>query len=76
MLNTFGKYLRKLRIDRGELTKEMADKLGVTASYISAVETGKRAIPSLWVGKIAELYDLNDDQKAELAAAASQEVNP
>ena len=38
MLTSLGKFLRKLRIDRGEILKDMADKLGVTVSFLSAVE--------------------------------------
>jgi transcriptional regulator with XRE-family HTH domain len=47
MLTEFGQYLRKIRIDCGDLLKDMADKLGVTSSYLSAVETGKRNVPAL-----------------------------
>ena len=46
MLTGFGKELRKLRIMAGELIRDMADKLEVTASYLSAVETGKRQVPN------------------------------
>ena len=38
MLTSFGKTLRKLRIDNEELLKDMALKLGVTLAYLSAVE--------------------------------------
>jgi transcriptional regulator with XRE-family HTH domain len=72
MLTEFGRYLRKLRIDHGELIKDMAEKLGVTASYVSAVETGKRNIPANWVDTIAELYNLDFIQKQEFADAASR----
>ncbi len=41
----FGKFSRKLRIENDELLRDMANKLGVTASYLSAVEIGKRNIP-------------------------------
>lgn len=44
-LTEFGKFSRKLRIDNGELLKDMAIKLNVTVSYLSAVEIGKRNIP-------------------------------
>ena len=46
MLTEFGQYLRKLRIDHGDFLKDMSDVLGVTPSYLSAVETGKRNVPS------------------------------
>ncbi len=70
MLTDFGRYLRKLRIDCGELIKDMAAKLEVTASYLSAVETGKRNIPAGWVQQIADLYGLDEAQHAALGKAA------
>ena len=70
MLTEFGQYLRKLRIDCGEILKGMADKLGVTSSYLSAVETGKRNIPDDWVEKISQLYGLDMIQQDFLRDAA------
>lgn len=70
MLTPFGKYLRKLRIDRGHLLKNMADLLKVTSSYLSAVETGKRAVPSEWPQKIASEYGLVAQEEAELVRLA------
>jgi transcriptional regulator with XRE-family HTH domain len=66
MLTATGKFLRKIRIDRGELLRDMADYLGVTASYVSAVETGKRAYPREWTEQIVTAYNLNDAQRREL----------
>jgi transcriptional regulator with XRE-family HTH domain len=74
MLTEFGRYLRKFRIDCGELLKDMADKLGVTPSYLSAIETGKRNIPENWVEKIAGLYHLDLIEKDQLADAAANSV--
>jgi transcriptional regulator with XRE-family HTH domain len=73
MLTEFGQYLRKLRIDCDELLKDMSDKLGVTSSYLSAVETGKRNIPDDWVEKISKYYSLHmfDKEALQIAAANS-----
>lgn len=60
MLTPFGRFLRKLRIDRGEIMKDMAEKLQVTASFLSAVEVGKKAAPDAWATTIARLYNLVD----------------
>ena len=46
MLTALGRFLRKIRIDRNELLKDMADKLEVSASFLSAVENGKKSMPS------------------------------
>ncbi|MEK3935908.1 helix-turn-helix transcriptional regulator [Sporosarcina sp. FSL W7-1349] len=66
MLNSFGKFCRKLRIDKGELLKDMATRLGVTSSYLSAVENGKRNVPRNWIEKISEMYSLNEQEIGEL----------
>lgn len=62
MLSSFGKFTRKLRIDNMELLKDMAEKLEVTTSYLSAVEMGKRNIPSSWKEIIAQGYSLDKQQ--------------
>jgi len=66
MLTLFGKFCRKLRIEQGELLKEMADKLGVSASYLSAVEVGKRNVPNDWLDRLSSIYSLNASEQAEL----------
>lgn len=65
-LTEFGKFLRKLRIDNGELLKDMAIKLNVTPSFLSLIETGKRSIPKKLEEEIKETYSLNLEQKEEL----------
>jgi transcriptional regulator with XRE-family HTH domain len=68
MLTSFGRFVRKMRIDAGYLLKDMADHLGVTASYLSAVEMGKRRIPNDWFDKISIFFSLSPDKKNELMA--------
>ena len=70
MLTDFGRFLRKIRIDCGEILKDMAEKLNVSAAYLSAVEMGKRNIPEQWVNKISELYALSVEDKEKLNSAA------
>ena len=72
MLTDFGRFLRKLRIDRGELIRDMAEKLKVTASYLSAAETGKRNIPKTWVQEIATHYNLDEASRQALSEAAAR----
>ena len=76
MLTSFGKLCRKLRIDNGELLKDMADKLGVTSAYLSAVETGKRNVPKDWPERITKMYSLDEIKSKELKeAAAKSQIN-
>ena len=71
MLTNLGKFLRKLRIDRGELLKDMAGKLDVTVSFLSAVENGKKRMPSAWNNKICELYNLDEKQIIEFTQSVA-----
>jgi transcriptional regulator with XRE-family HTH domain len=66
MITSVGKYLRKLRIDKGEVMRNMAQKIGVSSAFLSAVETGKKKMPADWPTKIANLYQLDESQKFEL----------
>ena len=70
MLTKFGKMLRKIRIEHDERLKDMADKLGVTVAYLSAVENGNRNIPDAWVNIIPMEYHLNEEEAIELQSAA------
>lgn len=69
MVTAFGKFLRNLRMDVGELLLNMAEKLNVSPAFLSGVENGKRKIPTGWVDRISALYQLDDDQKTDLQNA-------
>ncbi|MBA5601026.1 helix-turn-helix transcriptional regulator [Pectobacterium aroidearum] len=70
MVTGFGKALRKLRIDRGMVLKNMADMLSVSSAYLSAIELGKRAIPDSLVDAVASTCSLNDKEVTELRKQA------
>ena len=72
MITSLGKFLRKLRIDHGEILKHMADKLGVTVSFLSAVENGKKRMPSDSNEQICTLYNLSNQQKEDFTAAIAE----
>ena len=74
MLTKFGKELRRIRIEKSELLKDMADRLGVTSSYLSAVEHGKRDIPQNWIDRIVSLYSLGNQEKKCLIEAAKLSI--
>ncbi|MNV19248.1 Helix-turn-helix domain protein [compost metagenome] len=57
-LSPLGVFLRKLRIDRGETLKNMADKLGCSSSYLSAVEVGKKKVLDSFCNKFLQVYSL------------------
>lgn len=47
-MTPFGDRVRQLRSERGMTQKQMAEKLGVSAAYLSALEHGKRGVPR-WI---------------------------
>lgn len=69
MITSVGKFLRKLRIDKGEILRTMADTLGVSSAFLSAVENGKKKLPDAWFPKLQEKYGLSTDQMEELKQA-------
>lgn len=69
MKTTLGAFLRKLRLQRGEKLKEMAENLNVSSAFLSAVENGKKKMPASWYEKLANLYNLSAKQQAELENA-------
>lgn len=75
MLTKFGKELRAIRLERDELLRDMAGKLGVTVAYLSAVENGNRKIPDEWIPKIAFLYNLSDSEVRKLQKLAYDDRN-
>ena len=75
MVTEFGKFLRKLRIDHGHVLFNMAQALGVTSSFLSAVENGKRPVPQGWPAKIALSYSLSDIQVQEMETAIWRSSN-
>jgi len=75
MLTKFGKELRKIRIENDQILKNMADKLNVTAAYLSAVENGNRKVPDSWINIIAKEYHLSDEKARDLQRLAYEDRN-
>lgn len=73
-LTPFGKAMRKLRIDRDLLLKEVADGVGVTPAFLSAVESGRKAIPASLVDRTVKWMRLGSQEAGELRAAADASV--
>ena len=47
-MTPFGQRLRELRAERGMTQKQMAEAIGVSPAYLSALERGKRGTPR-WI---------------------------
>jgi len=72
MITEIGKFLRKERIDRSLLLKDMAEAIGVSSAYLSTIETGKRKITDDLLRKIAAFlgYAPHSDEYDALEQAA------
>lgn len=79
MLTAIGKFLRKIRIDRNLLLKDMASGLGVSPAYLSTVETGKKTFSDEFVQRVAEYLNfapgsLERDELEEAAVFSRGQV--
>lgn len=75
MLSEFGIALRKVRLERHLLLKDMADALGVSSAFLSSVESGKRKIPKDWIEKISSIYNLHPDEHEALERASAMSMS-
>ena len=68
-----GLKLRALRLRKGVSQKEMASALGVSAAYLSALEHGRRGVPT-WVllQKIIGYFNIIWDDAEEVLRLAGQ----
>lgn len=72
MLTQLGIFFRKLRLESGEIMKDMATKLDVSSSFLSAVENGKKKMPEPWYDTIVNLYNLDKEKQDELMIAIEE----
>ena len=70
-MTPFGKRVRELRREKEVTQKQMADSLGISAAYLSALEHGRRGTPS-WslVQKIIGYFNVIWDDAEELQRLA------
>ena len=72
-MTPLGLKLRELRRKKGVSQKEMATALGVSAAYLSALEHGRRGVPT-WVllQKIIGYFNIIWDDAEEVLRLADQ----
>lgn len=71
-LTPLGREIRKHRIDRNLLLADMADGVGVSATFLSAVETGKKSPPATLVEKVITYLNLDSMEAERLLSAADE----
>lgn len=71
-MTPFGVKLRALRAERGITLKEMADAIGVSSAYLSALEHGRRGRPSWYlVQRIITFFNVIWDEAEEIERLAA-----
>lgn len=61
MLTDLGKFLRKMRLDKGLLLKNMADQINYTPAFLSAVETGRKLPPDGFAQRVISTFGLSGE---------------
>ncbi len=70
-MTPFGAKLRAMRKDRGVLLKDMADEIGVSPTYLSALEHGRRGRPNwVFVQRVIAYFNVIWDDAEELMRLA------
>jgi predicted transcriptional regulator len=79
-LTAFGLCTRKLRLDLGMSLKSMADGLGITSAYLSAIELGDKPLPAKLADQAVKFLEpLSTAEKIKelrIAADASLDTVP
>lgn len=65
-ISSFGRFMRNYRMDHGILLGTMAKTLGVSSSYLSAIEYGNKKIPDDLYKKIVDNYQFSENECVEL----------
>lgn len=70
-MTPFGDKIRKLRTERAITLKQMAEAVGVSSAYLSALEHGKRGRPSWYLlQRIIAYFNIIWDEAEEVARLA------
>ena len=56
MISKFGLYVRFIREKENDSLRKMADKLNVSAAFLSAMEVGRKTIPIEYAKKIKKIW--------------------
>ena len=71
--STLGRKVRRLRKERDLTQVQLAEKLGISDSYVTLIESGQRPVTAPLLIKLAKVFDLEltefaDDDEARLAS--------
>jgi L-glutamine-phosphate cytidylyltransferase len=73
----FGPYIRELRLIHQIGQRDLAEKIGIAASYLNDIEKEKRTAPKLSViKKLSELLKVNNEELHDLAGISKKSLAP
>jgi transcriptional regulator with XRE-family HTH domain len=72
MLTAIGKELRKLRIEREERLQDMADALGISPAFLSAVEIGHKSPPDDFADRVIKAHGFKGDEAEAIVRAVDR----
>ncbi len=71
----FGDYIRQRRIEQGMTLSTLAEKTGISASYLSRIERGERPVPGMmFVTQIAAALQLDPNLLSNLAGLPGSQL--
>lgn len=62
MLTDFGRELRLFRVQNNQLLYNMANDLGVSSAYLSAIENGRKPVTDEIMSKLKSTYNFTEKQ--------------
>ena len=74
-LTAYGKFIRKIRIDRNINQKEHAELLNISATHLSNIEKGKKPINMEIINQTIDVLKLNADEEQAMIKAISLSPN-
>ena len=75
MTETFGEYIKRIRKDRGMTIREVARKTGISNSYLSQLERGKRGLPSHeFIVRLSGAYGVSPGQISNKAIGETKGI--
>jgi len=75
-MTPFGKFSRELRLEHGLKLKDQAEKMGISSAYISALEHGRRGLPSGgYLSKMESLFNMTETEADLMLIAFNHSAN-
>ena len=75
--NKFGTFIRELRLKKGIGQRNLAEKIGIAASYLNDIEKNKRTAPKInIINKLSNVLETDKNHLHDLAGFSKKGVAP